>query len=82
MRQPPKPGKPHQTWALDWTHIAIGSETHTLLGVIDHGSRHLLALCFADRSANTVLIVLKRLFETFGKPKSHRTDNDGALVST
>ena len=82
MRQPPKPGKPNQTWALDWTHITIGTETHTLLGVIDHGSRRLLALCFADRSANAVLSVLNQLIETFGKPKLLRTDNDGALVST
>jgi len=82
MRQPPRPQKPNQTWALDWTHVTIGSETHTLLGVIDHGSRRLLALCFADRSAKAVLSTLTQLFKTFGKPKALRTDNDGALVST
>jgi len=81
LRQPPKPGKLNQTWALDWTHVKIASETHALLGVIDHGSRRLLTLCFADRSANTVLSVLNRLTRTFGKPKALRTDNDGALVS-
>ena len=82
MRQAPRPGKPNQTWALDWTHVTIGVETHTLLGVIDHGSRRLLALCFADKSANTVLRILSRLIKTFGRPKSLRTDNEGALVST
>jgi len=81
LRQPPKPWQPNQTWALDWTHFTIGTETHTLPGVMDHGSRRLLALCFADRSAKTVLTALSRLITTFGKPKSLGTENDGALIS-
>jgi putative transposase len=81
MRKPPKPGKPNQTWALDWTNVTISKETHTLLGVIDHGSRRLLTLSFADKSAITVLNVISQLITTFGKPKSIRTDNDGAFVS-
>ena len=81
LRQPPKPGKPNQTWALDWTNVTIDQKTHTILGVIDHGSRRLLALCFADKSAIAVLKTIRQLIATFGKPKSIRTDNDGAFVS-
>jgi putative transposase len=81
LRQPPKPGKPNQTWALDWTNVTINKGTIVLLGVIDHGSRRLLALKFADKSASHVIKLLRQLIEQFGKPKSIRTDNDGAFVS-
>jgi putative transposase len=81
FRAPPKPSKPNQTWALDWTHITICQETHDVLGVIDHGSRRLLALEFADKRAITVLNALDKLIKRFGKPRSIRTDNDGAFVS-
>jgi putative transposase len=81
LRQPPKPGKPNQTWALDWTNVTINKETHILLGVIDHGSRQLLALKFADKSAAHVIKLLRQLITAFRKPKSIRTDNDGAFVS-
>ena len=74
LRQPPKPCRPNQTWALDWTYITIGGENHTLLGVIDHGSRKPLALQFADKSVKTVLAVLTGLIKTSGKLISSRTD--------
>jgi putative transposase len=81
MRQPPKPGKPNQTWALDWTNVTIDTQMHTILGVIDHGSRRLLALCFDNKSAVSVLKIIRQLIQTFGKPHAIRTDNDGAFVS-
>jgi putative transposase len=56
-------------------------ETHILFGVMDHGSRRLLALCFSDKSAVAVIKTIRQLIATFGKPKSIRTDNDGAFVS-
>ena len=66
VRKPPRHGMPNQTWALDWTQVDVGIDQHTLLGVIDPGA---------------ILTILAQLIRRFGKPKSIRTDNDGAFVS-
>jgi len=73
--------RPNQIWALDFTDVNIGGSAHLLIGVIDHGSRKNLALSFIDKSAGSVLQLIKSLVAAFGKPKAVRTDNDGAFVS-
>jgi putative transposase len=70
LRKPPKLCKSNQIWALDWTNVSIKAETRKMLGVIDHGSRKLLALELADRSASNVIQTLRNLIDNFGKPKT------------
>jgi putative transposase len=81
FRKPPKPQRPNQTWALDFTDVTICGTANVLIGVIDHGSRKNLALRFSDKSAAAVLGLIRNLIATYGKPKAIRTDNDGAFVS-
>jgi putative transposase len=81
FRKPPKPQRPNQTWALDFTDVNICGTTSVLIGVIDHGSRKNLALRFTDKSAAAVLALIAQLINVFGKPRAIRTDNDGAFVS-
>jgi putative transposase len=81
LRKPPRAQKPNQTWGIDFTDVHIDSNAHTLIGVIDYGSRLELALQLTQKSATAVLDLIKGLIVTFGKPKRIKTDNDGAFVS-
>jgi putative transposase len=63
------------------TDVDICNTTNVLIGVIDYGSRKNLALRFTDKSAAAVLSLIQNLIAAFGKPRSIRTDNDGAFLS-
>ena len=81
LQNAPWPTRPNQTWALDFTDVYIGDIAHTLIGVIDHGSRRNLALQLSRKSADAVLTLISQLIAEFGRPKTLKTDNDGAFVS-
>jgi len=81
LRREFKHRKPRRTpknliWALDLTFLPGPSEPRAVLGLVDHGSRLCLALReLRDRSTIGVLRLLLDAFETFGRPKTLRTDN-------
>jgi putative transposase len=81
LRKIPWPQAPNVTWALDFTDVHIDGIANVLIGVIDHGSRRILALQESQKSAASVLTLIANLIAVFGKPKSIRTDNDGAFKS-
>ncbi len=50
---------------------------HSILGILDHGSRMALALIpLRDRRSLTLLRWLIATIKTYGKPKVIRTDNE------
>ena len=55
---------------------------HSLLGIIDHGSRHFLYLqALHDKTSHTLLACLREIIRTYGKPKIIRTDNETIFTS-
>jgi putative transposase len=81
LRKIPWPQAPNVTWALDFTDVRFDGVANVLIGVIDHGSRRILALQESQKSADSVLNLIENLTKIFGQPKSIRTDNDGAFRS-
>lgn len=70
------------TWGLDFTGKVIHSENREIMGVIDHGSRQLLALQHLRvKSTIQVLRIILQLIETYGVPKQIRTDNESVFAS-
>ena len=65
-------------WALDMTGRADASGTvHQLLGIVDHGSRRLLALnTMVNKCGWTLLGNLCLAIAEYGKPRFVRTDNE------
>lgn len=79
----PRPQARNQTWGLDLTgkQDAWG-EVHSILAIIDHGSRKALCLeSVANRSAWTLLGHVFLAVGRWGRPQAVRTDNDGAFRS-
>ena len=55
---------------------------HSILGILDHGSRKALALLvLRDRSSLTLFKWLIATIETYGKPEVIRTDNEACFTS-
>lgn len=55
---------------------------HSLLGVLDHGSRALLHLhALRDKTARTLIACLHEVVLAHGKPKVIRTDNEAIFTS-
>jgi transposase InsO family protein len=78
----------NHTWGIDLTGRQDGAgRIHTILGVLDHGSRRVLALrAVATKSGWHLLGYLCLAIAEFGKPKFIRTDNErcftGRVFST
>jgi hypothetical protein len=82
-RQPPRDLAVNAEWALDMTVVKTGRQRQTVLGLIDHGSRRLLALKTLPRKCTwTLLGHLCLAIAEHGKPRSVRTDNEGMFTST
>lgn len=79
----PRPQPRNLTWGLDLTGKQDGmGEVHSILGLLDHGSRRLLALCLCPR--RNALTLLGHLFLAMGRhgmPRWIRTDNDAVFTS-
>ena len=82
-RQRPKPMPRNTQWAMDMTGKGDQQgNLHSILGILDHGSRMALALlALRDRSSLTLLKWLIATMETYGKPKVIRTDNEACFTS-
>jgi len=81
--RPPRPVPRHHVWAVDMTGKgdAFG-EVHAILGIVDHGSRRLLALEVAQRrNAWTLLGHVFLAIGAHGKPRMIRSDNDAVFTS-
>lgn len=74
----PRPVPKNHLWAIDLTgkNDAYGN-THTILGIIDHGSRKLLTLeTVHNKNAWVLLGYLFIAIGKFGKPRAIRSDNE------
>lgn len=71
-------GPANHTWALDLTGKQdVHGQQHALLGLLDHGTRRLLALAAVpNKSAWTLLGYLFLAIGRFGKPQAIRSDNE------
>ncbi len=78
----PAAGARNKTWGLDFTGRQDSTGVlHTILGIIDHGSRKLLALCVSSKDAITVGQHLHQAAKAHGNPQRIRTDNERCLNS-
>lgn len=71
-------------WAADLTGKAdTGQRLHSVMGLIDHGTRGLIQLiALADKSSWTLLGQLFLAIGRFGKPGALRTDNERVFTSS
>ena len=74
----PKPTAINHCWGIDLTGRADeGGDVHTILGVLDHGSRRaLVAMRLTRKCGWTLLGHLCFAIAQYGKPKFVRTDNE------
>lgn len=74
----PKPVAVNHCWGIDLTGRGDdGGDVHTVLGILDHGSRRTLALTRLTRKCGwTLLGQLCLAIAEFGRPKFVRTDNE------
>jgi transposase InsO family protein len=79
----PRPMPRNATWGVDLTGKQdTCGKLHSILGVIDHGTRLNLSLKrLADKSSITLLRCLLDAIEQFGAPKVIRTDNEAVFCS-
>jgi transposase InsO family protein len=77
-RRAPRPIPLHRVWGLDLTgKTNRQGNTHTLLGIVEHGSRANLALSvLKDKTILTLLEQLTGVIRRYGKPRSIRTNNE------
>jgi putative transposase len=79
LRKPPPAQAPNKIWAIDFTTVSVDLDQHTLVGVLDHGSRRGLALCKSNKTTRSMIRLLTTLTDRFGKPKAIRTDNEATF---
>jgi transposase InsO family protein len=81
--KPPRPVPINDTWAIDMTGKGnLAGGVHTILGVMDHGSRKLLTLQMLKRqNAWTLLGHLFLTIGRYGTPRAPRSDNAGVFRS-
>lgn len=79
----PRPHPHNLTWAIDCTGKGDASgRQHTILGLIDHGSRRCLRLTVLARRNSLVLLGhLLIAIGQHGKPKRLRSDNEAIFTS-
>jgi transposase InsO family protein len=70
-------------WAMDLTGKRdVAGDTHMILGLVDHGTRALLALsAIPDKCSWTLLGHLFLSIGKYGKPRAVRTDNEACFTS-
>ncbi len=70
-------------WGIDLTTVTdINLVQHTLLAVVDYGSRRCLCLSPINSKHSIVLLIhLFKLFAQFGNPKRIKTDNEAVFKS-
>lgn len=75
-------GPRNLVWGMDNTFLSQDKRSLPVLGILDHGTRGLLALRpLRDRSTIGVLRLLLDAIEKFGRPRFLRTDNEGIFTS-
>jgi len=79
----PRPMPINRVWAIDLTGKGDAQGfRHTLMGVVDHGSRACLLLKrIKDRSSWGLLVEIAGLIQRYGCPKAIRTDNEAVFTS-
>ena len=79
----PRPLPRNLIWAMDLTEVPDADGSYKLvLGVLDHGSRAVVALCeMADKRSITILRVLIEAMKRFGIPRAVRSDNESVFCS-
>lgn len=79
----PRPIRTNLVWGVDLTGKRdMNGDVHSILGIVDHGSRRLLSLCLCPRA--NALTLLGHLFLTMGRhgiPGALRTDNASVFTS-
>ncbi len=73
----------NQVWAMDLTGKGdTAGDTHTILGMLDHGTRTLLSLSVTPNKCSwTLLGNLFLAIGKYGKPRTVRTDNESCFTS-
>ncbi len=78
----PRPMPRNIVWALDLTYFGERNHKHTVLGLLDHGSRACLALSnLRTKTSVAILRAILDAIERFGKPRAIRTDNEATFTS-
>lgn len=79
----PRPTPRNLIWGLDLTgKTDVAGNLHMILGLIDHGSRALLALAaLPNKCSWTLLGYLFLAIGEYGKPRALRTDNEACFTS-
>ena len=79
----PMPVARNLIWAIDLTgKTDAHGKLHSLLGIIDHGSRALLHLqALHDKTSRTLIASIVRVIRAYGKPGIIRTDNEAVFTS-
>ena len=82
-RRVPCPVPVNRTWGIDLTGKMDGDgATHSIFGIIDHGSRRAITLtALRDKSSIFLLRCLLDAIERFGMPRFVRTDNESVFTS-
>ena len=82
-RRVPYPVPVNQTWGVDLTgKTDADGTTHSIMGIIDHGSRRALTLtALKYKSSIFLLRSLLDAIERFGRPRFVRTDNEAVFTS-
>src|SRR5690606_15470251 len=67
----PKPQSKNLIWGIDLTQVRdADNQPHTLLGIVDHGTRACVALeRIPDKTSFTLLRFICDMAERYGKPK-------------
>jgi putative transposase len=69
-------------WGVDITGKKdMNGQLHHILGIIDHGSRKLIALFVTSKHSHLLLKHVLAAFFTHGKPRRIRTDNEYCFTS-
>jgi putative transposase len=78
----PGVGLIRQTWGIDLTgKMDQSGVLHNILGIIDHGSRMLLALLVSSKHSVILANQLHQTGSVYGLPKYIRTDNERCFTS-
>jgi putative transposase len=77
------PTGPNQVWAYDFVHDRCGNgQQFKALTIVDEWTRECLAIEVATSiTAERVITVLRRLFESYGTPSTLRSDNGPEFIA-